>query len=49
MTGERGERTSDKVAVNIFSNYVHHIAGTVIDFPEVKPGNARAVIRCSCG
>ena len=41
--------TVANVAVNIFSNYVNHIAGTVIDFPEVKPGNAPAVIPCACG
>ncbi len=28
------------VAVNIFTNYVNHIARTVVDFPEVKPGDA---------
>jgi len=27
------------VAVNVFSNYVNHVAGTTIDFPEVQPGN----------
>jgi uncharacterized peroxidase-related enzyme len=26
------------VAVNIFSNYVNHVARTAVDFPEVKPG-----------
>lgn len=26
------------VALNIFTNYVNHIAETPIDFPEVKPG-----------
>jgi uncharacterized peroxidase-related enzyme len=27
------------VALNIFSNYVNHLAGTAIDFPEVRPGS----------
>jgi hypothetical protein len=26
------------VALNIFTNYFNHVADTVIDFPEVKPG-----------
>jgi len=34
--------TVANVALNIFSNYVNHIAGTVIDFPEVKLGSERA-------
>ncbi len=34
------------VAVNIFSNYFNHVAGTEVDFPEVKaPGNEPA---CAC-
>jgi len=35
--------TVANVALNIFSNYVNHIAGTVVDFPEVKPGNGYVV------
>jgi len=31
--------TVANVALNIFTNYLNHVAGTVIDFPEVKPGN----------
>lgn len=27
------------VALNIFSNYVNHLAGTAIDFPEVRLGS----------
>jgi uncharacterized peroxidase-related enzyme len=27
------------VALNIFANYVNHAARTVVDFPEVQPGN----------
>jgi uncharacterized peroxidase-related enzyme len=30
------------VALNIFSNYVNHIADTIIDFPRVEPGNGHA-------
>lgn len=40
--------TIANVALNIFSNYVNHIAGTVIDFPEVKPGNGYATASCDC-
>ncbi len=28
------------VALNILTNYVNHVAGTVVDFPEVQPGLA---------
>lgn len=35
------------VALNIFSNYVNHIAGTTVDFPEVKPGNGYPAA-CDC-
>lgn len=31
--------TIANVAVNIFTNYVNHAARTVVDFPEVKPGD----------
>ncbi len=31
--------TVANVAVNIFTNYVNHVARTVVDFPEVKPGD----------
>jgi len=30
--------TIANIALNIFTNYVNHIARTVIDFPEVSPG-----------
>ena len=30
--------TIANVAVNIFTNYLNHVAHTVVDFPEVKPG-----------
>lgn len=32
------------VALNIFTNYINHIAQTPIDFPEVAPGDAHARI-----
>ena len=31
--------TIANVAMNIFTNYVNHVAHTIVDFPEVKPGN----------
>lgn len=30
------------VALNIFTNYVNHVAHTVVDFPAVKPGEVAA-------
>lgn len=30
--------TVANVALNIYTNYVNHVARTAIDFPEVKPG-----------
>lgn len=40
--------TVANVALNIFSNYINHIAQTIIDFPEVKPGNAYSIHSCEC-
>jgi uncharacterized peroxidase-related enzyme len=40
--------TIANVALNIFSNYVNHIAGTEIDFPEVKPGSGLVASECQC-
>lgn len=40
--------TIANVALNIFSNYVNHIAGTEIDFPEVKPGSGLVAANCQC-
>ena len=37
------------VALNIFTNYVNHVARTVVDFPEVKPGDAAAVASAVAG
>ena len=31
--------TVANVALNIFTNYVSHVARTAVDFPEVKPGS----------
>lgn len=36
-------------ALNIFSNYINHIAGTVIDFPEVTLTSECAASSCACG
>jgi alkylhydroperoxidase family enzyme len=30
------------VALNIFTNYFNHVAGTEVDFPEVAPAEAAA-------
>ena len=35
------------VALNIFSNYFNHVAGTEVDFPEVEALSATPA--CSCG
>lgn len=40
--------TIANVTVNIFSNYVNHIARTPIDFPEVAPGNGYTKPTCNC-
>lgn len=32
--------TVANVALNILTNYVNHVARTLVDFPEVKPGQA---------
>lgn len=37
------------VALNIFSNYVNHVAQTIVDFPEVKPGNGHVSATRVCG
>lgn len=46
--------TVANVAINIFTNYVNHVARTVVDFPEVKPGETdvpaeACTTDCSCG
>lgn len=40
--------TVANVALNIFSNYTNHLARTVVDFPEVKPGNGYLAPACAC-
>lgn len=37
--------TVANVALNILTNYLNHVARTVVDFPEVKPGNGHVVIK----
>jgi len=46
--------TVANVALNIFSNYVNHVARTVVDFPEVKPVEVETPAEacstgCGCG
>ncbi|MGE0645306.1 MAG: carboxymuconolactone decarboxylase family protein [Nitrospira sp.] len=41
--------TVANVALNIFSNYINHLAGTVIDFPEVSLTSGCATSSCACG
>ena len=36
------------VALNTFSNYINHIAGTVIDFPEVTLAQECGTSSCGC-
>ena len=38
LTDEEIVETVGNVAVNIFTNYINLVAGTVVDFPEVVPG-----------
>ena len=46
--------TVANVALNIFTNYVNHVAQTVVDFPEVKagqpeaPADASTTAGCGC-
>jgi len=37
--------TVANVAVNILTNYLNHVAQTVVDFPEVKPGVGEATAK----
>lgn len=48
LTDSEIVETVANVALNIFSNYVNHIAGTIVDFPEVKPGNGYVTPSCDC-
>jgi len=40
--------TVANVAVNILTNYLNHVAQTVVDFPEVKPGLGKATAEADC-
>ena len=40
--------TVANVALNIFTNYLNHVAETVIDFPEVKGGTTCHPAACAC-
>lgn len=33
------------VSLNTLTNYLNHVARTVVDFPEVKPGNGHVVVK----
>jgi uncharacterized peroxidase-related enzyme len=48
LTDREIVETVAHVALNIFSNYVNHVAGTIVDFPEVKPGNGYITPSCDC-
>ena len=41
--------TVGNVALNIFTNYVNHLADTTVDFPAVRPGHAVHSPACDCG
>lgn len=43
--------TAANVALNIFTNYVNHVAQTVVDFPEVKASELASAGEClaACG
>lgn len=53
LTDAEVVETVANVAANIFSNYMNHLAQTVVDFPEVKPGEVPApetcATTCGCG
>jgi len=40
LTDSEIVETVANVVLNIFANYVSHVARTLVDFPEVKPGHA---------
>jgi len=48
--GELVETIANVVA-NIFTNYLNHVAGTAVDFPEVRTGDLEPIETCSseCG
>lgn len=47
VTDEEIVETVANVALNIFTNYMNHVARTVVDFPDVKPGNGYPPRRAS--
>ena len=40
--------TTANVALNLLTNYVNHVAQTVVDFPEVKPIESCESGACAC-
>lgn len=40
--------TVANVALNLFTNYLNHVAETAIDFPEVKPHSPCTSEACAC-
>jgi AhpD family alkylhydroperoxidase len=36
-----------RVALNVLTNYVNNVAHTVVDFPEVKPGEIETAVAAS--
>jgi len=49
LTDSEIVETVAQVALNIFSNYINNVAGTVIDFPKVTLTKERAATSCACG
>jgi uncharacterized peroxidase-related enzyme len=41
--------TTANVALNIFTNYINHVAQTVVDFPEVKSAELAPAEACETG
>lgn len=41
--------TTANVALNIFTNYINHVAQTVVDFPEVKSAELAPAETCETG
>lgn len=33
---------------NLFTNYLNHVARTVVDFPVVQPAKAHEPVACAC-
>ncbi len=45
LTNGQIVETIANIALNVFTNYVNRVAGTVVDFPEVVPGNGYVAIK----